>query len=236
MTEKQYKQITEIGGWLKYDYYTHHLTIQFPFLLKTSDERKSKWMLKQFMYYFERAITKCRTGENKNFYRRFIDFTAFAEQKWDNNNPIHFHVLIKGLDRQTGNQISKSRLLDALKYANSQFSERYNSGNVNYYIRTLEGKTDKVYYYVLKELPTNTNPKTDKILLGSLLLGNYKYKEKEFAYKQALNILQQIRLNQKSLSITDIINLCKNSHKPMQKFNIYISKIKNRYNFLHKQL
>lgn len=184
-----HKQI--ITEWLAQQEYTHSLSLQLPFCIKSSNLDTTQRYLRQFMLDFEKGIiykkykqtTKRKTKDTNDWQRRMVDFVVFFENHKNSYTPYHCHILLE-VRKRTGDLYTDEEINNALEYANEQFAKRLAKTNdyepqklmVEYDCRQIN-PDDNIYHYDIKEfISDNKITSIDRLEMAGTLLGVTRHK------------------------------------------------------------
>ncbi len=180
-----------ITEWLAQQGYTHSLSLQLPFCIKSSNLDTTKRYLRQFMLDFEKGIiykkckqtTKRKTKDTNDWQRRMVDFVVFFENHKNSYTPYHCHILLE-VRKRTGDLYTDEEINNALEYANEQFAKRLAKTNdyepqklmVEYDCRQIT-PDDNIYHYDIKEfISDNKITSIDRLEMAGALLGVTRHK------------------------------------------------------------
>ncbi len=182
------KIITE---WLAQQGYTHSLSLQLPFCIKSSNLDTTKRYLRQFMLEFEKGIiykkykqtSKRKTKDTNDWQRRLVDFVVFFENHKNSYTPYHCHILLNAR-KHNSDLYTDEEIQCALDYANEQFAKRLAKTNdyepqrlmVEYDCRQINSD-DNIYHYDIKEFVSNNKiTSIDRLEMAGALLGVTRHK------------------------------------------------------------
>ena len=181
--EKIYQEVKE---WLKNLDFTHSLSVQLPFCVKTYNLSTTKCYIKGFMLDFEKGIIykKYKQGnktrkDTNDWERDLLEFVVLFENCKNPYSPYHCHILFDARKRN-GSMYTEEEISNALEYAKERFTERLSKKEsstdvshllVEYQVREIVPE-DNIFGYDIKEYVQNgsiTDP--DRFEVGSVLLG-----------------------------------------------------------------
>lgn len=206
-----------ITEWLAQQGYTHSLSLQFSFCIKTPNLDTTKRYLRHFMLDFEKGIvykkykqtSKRKTKDTNDWQRRMVDFVVFFENHKNSYAPYHCHILLDAR-KHNGDLYTDEEIQRALEYANEQFAKRLAKTNdyepqrlmVEYDCRQIN-PDDNIYHYDVKEFVCNNKiTSIDRLEMAGALLGVTRHKR---PIKQASKQPEQ----ETSISEQPIANLVK---------------------------
>ncbi len=181
---------TKIVEWLESLEFTHSMSLQLPFCIKTHKLETTKTYIRKFMKDFELGIIYKKYNQQKNnkikdtndWQRRLVDFVVFFENHEIYYTPYHCHILLN-MKKKNGVMYSEEEIHLALEYAKEKFakmlskkegsvtSEEIKKLLVDYDIRQIN-PLDSIFHYDIKEfVQCNKITSIDRLEDAVTLLG-----------------------------------------------------------------